>query len=120
MSVDDQSSFVFWNASQHEIRRTHHKYLVSGKSIVIEVGGNIGDTTQVFLDMYKPNHYVILEPIRLLHRQLLRRFTFYNNAFLYNIGLGASNIEIMIKFRCIPKSMLALPIVMGKIFNTHV
>jgi hypothetical protein len=38
----------FWNASQHEIRRTHHKYLVSGKSIVIEVGGNIGDTTQVF------------------------------------------------------------------------
>jgi hypothetical protein len=60
----------FWNASEHEIRRTHHKYLVPGKSIVIEVGGNIGDTAQVFLDMYKSKPFVILEPIRLLHRQL--------------------------------------------------
>jgi FkbM family methyltransferase len=86
----------FWNASEHEIRRTHHTYLVPGKSIVIEVGGNIGDTAQVFLDMYKPKHYVILEPIRLLHRQLLRRFRFYNNAIIYNIGLGSSNKEIMV------------------------
>ena len=87
---------MFWHASEHEIRRTHHKYLVPGKSIVIEVGGNIGDTAQVFLDMYKPKHYVILEPLKLLHRQLLRRFRFYNNAIIYNIGLGSSNKKIMI------------------------
>lgn len=86
----------FWHASEREIRRTHHKYLIPGKSIVIEVGGNIGDTAQVFLDMYNPKHYFILEPLKLLHRQLLRRFKLYNNAIIYNIGLGSSNKKIMI------------------------
>ena len=53
-------------------------------------------TAQIFLDMYKPKHYVILEPLKLLHRQLLRRFRFYDNAIIYNIGLGSSNKTIMI------------------------
>ena len=96
----------FWHASEHEIRRTHHKYLVPGKCIVIEVGGNIGDTAQVFLDMYKPEHYVILEPLKLLHRQLLRIFRYYNNAIVYNIGLGSSNKKIMINIELKVRTMI--------------
>jgi hypothetical protein len=26
----------FWNASEHEIRRTHHKYLVPGKALSLK------------------------------------------------------------------------------------
>jgi hypothetical protein len=48
------------------------------------------------MDMYKPKHYGILEPLKLLHRQLLRRFRFYDNAIIYNIGLGSLNKKIMI------------------------
>lgn len=87
----------FWSGTQQQIRRTHHKYLVPGESIMVEVGGNVGEDAQVFLDMYKPKYYVMLEPLKLLYRRLQQRFKNYSNVYTYNVGLGAKYDRFMIK-----------------------
>lgn len=87
----------FWDGDEQYIRRTHHKYLIPGDNVMIEVGGNVGEDAQYYLDTYKPKHYIMLEPLKLLYRKLQQRFKNYTNAITYNVGLGKRNEKFMIK-----------------------
>lgn len=77
----------FWSGNTDLIRHNHHSYLTEN-SIVIDVGGNVGEDTSAIIRIYKPSAYVILEPIRPLHDRLIRKFNGTKNVFVYNFGLG--------------------------------
>jgi len=77
----------FWTGDTQYIRHSYHKYLNS-ESIIVDVGGNVGDDAASFIDSYQPKVYVLLEPLKYLHRKLLRRFKDNRNVIVYNMGLG--------------------------------
>lgn len=80
-----------FKARNHEdMPRQHHKYLTS-ESVIIEVGGNKGDSASAMIDLYRPYVYIILEPVKLVFRKLKERFNKTKNVVLYNFGLGALN-----------------------------
>lgn len=87
----------FWSGDTQYVRRTHHSYLGRGKSIIIEVGGNVGEDAEAYLNMYQPKHFVVLEPLKLLYRRLGERLKNFTNAVVYNVGLGAKYETIMLK-----------------------
>ncbi|CAG2196824.1 unnamed protein product [Mytilus edulis] len=88
----------FWKGTQYNIRFKEHRYLVPNKSIIVDIGGNIGGDAQSFLDMYNPQYYIILEPLKLFYRKLNLRFKDRRNVMIvYNIGLGAKYEIFMIK-----------------------
>lgn len=87
----------FWKGTQYEIRFKEHRYLIPNKSIIVDIGGNIGGDAQSFLDMYNPQYYIILEPLKLFYRKLNKRFKDRRNVIVYNIGLGAKYEIFMIK-----------------------
>ncbi|XP_069109680.1 uncharacterized protein [Argopecten irradians] len=81
------SKNAFWAGDTNLIRHKHHRYLTS-RSIVIEIGGNVGVDAAAIIQKYKPNAYVLMEPIRPLYEKLSRMFNKTKNVYLYNFGLG--------------------------------
>ncbi|OWF46734.1 uncharacterized protein LOC110455331 [Mizuhopecten yessoensis] len=81
------SKNAIWAGDTHLIRQNHHSYLTRN-SIVVEIGGNLGEDASAILRKYKPNAYVLLEPIRPLYNQLMGTFKKTRNMHIYNFGLG--------------------------------
>lgn len=86
---------LFWSDDNQYIRHTHHKYLTN-ESLVIDVGGNVGEDAEYFLRNYRPKSYVILEPLKLLYRGLVSRFKNRPHVVMYNIGLSKKNEKFML------------------------
>ena len=86
---------LFWSGTHQYIRRTHHDYLTS-QSIILDVGGNVGDDAIVLLNQFSPYKYVILEPMKLLYRSLLKRFQDKSNVIIYNFGLATKNEQFLV------------------------
>ncbi|KAK3088346.1 hypothetical protein FSP39_017916 [Pinctada imbricata] len=85
----------FWTDDTQYIRRTHHSYLTSA-SIILDIGGNVGDDAVVLLNQYFPQKYVMLEPMTLLYRSLLKRFADKDNVVIYNFGLSTKNSKFLV------------------------
>ena len=85
----------FWSWNTQYIRHSHHTYL-GRDSLVIDVGGNVGKDSQALLDRYEPRWYVILEPLKVLHRRLVTKFASRPNVLLYNFGLAKKTSRFMV------------------------
>ncbi|XP_060063894.1 uncharacterized protein LOC132544329 [Ylistrum balloti] len=86
---------LFWYGDNQYVRHHHHKYLTN-QSLVIDVGGNVGEDAEYFIQHYNPKNYVILEPLKLLYRNLVKKFTLRHNIVTYNVGLGKKNEVFML------------------------
>ena len=80
----------FWTGDNQYIRSKHHTYLNSD-SIVLDIGGNIGDDAESLIRAYGTKSYVILEPMKYLYRKLQQRFKSNDKVTIYNIGLARKN-----------------------------
>lgn len=61
---------------------------LSNTSIVIDIGGNIGWDANIIINRFKPNKYIILEPIERLFIRLLGDFSKMPQVKVYNFGLA--------------------------------
>ncbi|XP_053389733.1 uncharacterized protein LOC128552711 [Mercenaria mercenaria] len=66
---------------------THHTYLKGNTSFLIEVGGNKGDDSEKFQNIYSPKH-IILEPVLIYYNRLTERFKENRRVTVLNFGLG--------------------------------
>ena len=80
----------FWSGNTQYIRSKHHTYLNSD-SIVLDIGGNVGDDAEAIIKAYGTKSYVILEPMKYLYRKLQKRFKLNDKVTIYNIGLARKN-----------------------------
>ncbi|OWF40878.1 uncharacterized protein LOC110463234 [Mizuhopecten yessoensis] len=85
----------FWSGDNQYVRHHHHKYLTN-RSLMIDVGGNVGEDAEYFIQRYNPKSYVILEPLKLLYRNLVKKFENRRNIVTYNFGLAKKNDVFMV------------------------
>ncbi|OWF40880.1 uncharacterized protein LOC110463239 [Mizuhopecten yessoensis] len=111
LNVDEQSRFKecvknyepdckaahakFWSGDNQYIRHRHHTYLTS-QSLIIDVGGNVGEDAEYLIKHHNPKHYVMLEPLKLLFRNLVKKFENRRNVVMYNFGLAKKNDVFMV------------------------
>lgn len=80
----------FWSGDNQYIRTKHHSYLTTD-SVVLDIGGNIGDDAESLINAFGAKSYVILEPMKYLYRKLQHRFKSNDKVTIYNIGLARKN-----------------------------
>ncbi|XP_069103617.1 uncharacterized protein [Argopecten irradians] len=86
---------LFWYGDNQYVRHHHHKYLTN-QSLVLDVGGNVGEDAAYLIKHYNPKNYVVLEPLKLLYRNLVVKFKNRPNVLTYNIGLSKKNEVFML------------------------
>ncbi|XP_048755570.2 uncharacterized protein LOC125666452 [Ostrea edulis] len=80
----------FWTGTTQYIRHTHHTYL-NADSTIFDIGGNKGEDADAMIKRYRPNNYLILEPIKTLYSNLVKKFKNDSKVELYNFGLARKN-----------------------------
>jgi FkbM family methyltransferase len=77
------------------INKNIHTYL-NHQSVVIEVGGNVGDDSALYVELYNP-FIIIFEPIPSLCKQLTDRFRTNTKAETHCFGIGDRNKTLPIE-----------------------
>ncbi|XP_033760064.1 uncharacterized protein LOC117342161 [Pecten maximus] len=86
---------LFWYGDNQYIRHKHHKYLTN-QSLILDIGGNVGEDAEYLIQHYNPKNYVVLEPLKLLYRNLVSKFKHRRNVITYNVGLSKKNEVFML------------------------
>jgi FkbM family methyltransferase len=82
----------FWQGSPAgEIRFNAHKEHIMANSLIVEVGGNIGEDTEEYVKRYEPEVIYIVEPIPQYVAKLKARFALASNVRILPFGLGKQN-----------------------------
>ncbi|XP_064617355.1 2-O-methyltransferase NoeI-like [Liolophura sinensis] len=80
-----------WKGDTTSIRHDVHKYLTN-RSIVLDIGGNVGTDADVFLNRYHAR-LVIFEPLQRYYQKLKEKFAGNSNVKILDIGLGKEDAE---------------------------
>ncbi|KAK3577867.1 hypothetical protein CHS0354_021836 [Potamilus streckersoni] len=91
----EKNGSLFWGKEDH-IRTTHHTYLKKKDTVLIEIGGNIGDDATQFVKFYNPR-YVIGEPLEDYVSILQEKFKNISRVTVINVGLGMKVEIAMVK-----------------------
>jgi FkbM family methyltransferase len=86
----------FWDGDNQYIRHSHHSYLTVD-SIVVDIGGNIGEDAQALIQKAYPSTYIILELVPKFFTNLVDKFKDNRAVFVYNFGLASGKAELNVK-----------------------
>lgn len=83
--------------AQHKYkdRWNSHTYLNS-KSVVLELGGHVGNDLRELHNRYEPARYIVLEPVRHFYNILVEQFGKIPGIEVHNFGIGLKSEDVFV------------------------